>query len=93
MIIGTCKIYFRATWVTSLKDKRMILKSIISKVKHRFNVSIAEIEMQDAHHNGVIGFACVTTSTHHADEIIQNVINFIESNIEAEIYDIQIEII
>lgn len=93
MIIGTCKIYFRAPWVSSLKEKRMILRSIISKVKHRFNVSIAEIEMQDSHHNGVIGFACVTGNTNHADKIIQNIINYIENNLEAEIYDIQREII
>ncbi|WP_058486592.1 DUF503 domain-containing protein [Defluviitalea phaphyphila] len=93
MIVGTCKVYFRAPWVTSLKDKRMILKSIISKVKNKFNVSIAEIEMQDVHHNGAIGFACVTTNIHHADQIIQNVINFIENNIEGEVYDIKIEII
>ena len=93
MVIGTCKIYFRANWVSSLKEKRMIIKSIIGKVKHRFNVSIAEIEMQDSHHNGVIGFACVSSKTHHADEMLQKVINYIESNLEAEIYDIQIEII
>lgn len=93
MIIGTCKIYFRAVWVSSLKEKRMILRSIISKVKHRFNVSIAEIDMQDSHHNGVIGFACVTSETQHADQMLQNVINYIESNLEAEIYDIQTEII
>lgn len=93
MIIGTCKIYFRANWVSSLKEKRMILKSIINKVRHRFNVSIAEIEMQDSHQNGVIGFACVTQETQHADQMIQNIINYIENNIEAEIYDIEIEII
>ncbi|NLK21141.1 MAG: DUF503 domain-containing protein [Epulopiscium sp.] len=93
MIVGTCKVYFRAPWVNSLKEKRAILKSIISKVKHRFNVSVAEIEMQDSHQNGVIGFACVTGSMIHANQIVQNVIDYIENNIEAEIYDIQIEII
>ena len=33
MIIGTCKVYLEAEWVFSLKDKRMIVKSIIEKNK------------------------------------------------------------
>ena len=82
MIIGTCKVYLEAEWVFSLKDKRMIVKSIIEKTRHKFNVSIAEIENQDIHKSIVIGFACVTNEASHANSIIDNVINFIEKNTE-----------
>ena len=40
---------FTAEWVTSLKEKRMVVKSLVEKTKHKFNVSVAEIENQDIH--------------------------------------------
>jgi uncharacterized protein YlxP (DUF503 family) len=93
LIIGTAKIYLFANWVHSLKEKRSIIKSIISKVKHRFNVSIAEIENQDLHQSIVIGVACISTDKKHADSTIQNVLNYIEENTEAVVENIQTEVI
>ncbi|APF25882.1 DUF503 domain-containing protein [Clostridium botulinum] len=93
MIIGTAKIHLYANWVHSLKEKRMIVKSIISKTKNKFNVSIAEVEMQDIHQSIVIGIACVSNSTKQADSIIQNVVNYIEGNTEAIVQNIETEII
>lgn len=92
MIIGTAKIHLFANWVHSLKEKRMIVKSIIDKVKHKFNVSIAEIDDQDLHQSIVIGIACVSTSKRHADSMIQNVLNFIEDNTDAVLEDIETEL-
>ncbi|ENK0837665.1 DUF503 domain-containing protein [Clostridium botulinum] len=93
MIIGTAKIHLYANWVHSLKEKRMIVKSIISKTKNKFNVSIAEVEMQDVHQSIVIGISCVSNSTKQADSIIQNVVNYIEGNTEAIVQNIETEII
>ncbi len=92
MIIGTGKIYLFANWAHSLKEKRMVVKSIIDKTKHKFNVSIAEVDDQDLHQSIVIGIACVTTSTRHADSIIQNVLNFIEGNTEAIVQKIETDV-
>ena len=93
MVIGTGKVYLHANWVHSLKEKRMIVKSITAKVQNKFNVSVAEIEDLDLHQSIVIGLACVSNSTKVANSIIQSVVNFIESNTEAELLDYQIEII
>ncbi|ACQ53705.1 DUF503 domain-containing protein [Clostridium botulinum] len=93
MIIGTAKIHLYANWGHSLKEKRMIVKSVISKTKNKFNVSIAEVEMQDVHQSIVIGIACVSNSTKQADSIIQNVVNYIEGNTEAIVQNIETEII
>lgn len=92
MIIGSCKIYLEAEWVFSLKDKRMIVKSLVEKIRRKFNVSVAEVENNDIHKSIVIGIACVTNETSHADSIINNVINFIENNTDAVIVDIITEI-
>lgn len=93
MIIGTAKIYLYANWVHSLKEKRMIVKSIIAKVKHRYNVSIAEVENQDYHKSIVIGIACVSNTSTHANTVIQNVVDYIEGNTEAIIEKIDIDIL
>lgn len=93
MIIGTAKIYLYANWVHSLKEKRMIVKSIIARVKHRYNVSISEVENQDYHKSIVIGIACVSNTSKQANTVIQNVVDYIEGNTEALIEKIDIDIL
>lgn len=92
MIIGSCTVYLTADWCNSLKEKRMVVKSIIEKAKHKFNISIAEVDRQDVHKSIVIGFVCVTNQVRHADEIIDNVLNYIERNTDAVIDDVEREI-
>ncbi len=93
MIIGTCVVYMTADWVLSLKEKRMVVKSIVEKAKNKFNISIAEVDRQDIHKNIVIGFACVTNESSHANSIIENVLRFIENNTDAVIDDVKMELL
>ncbi len=93
MFIGVCTLYMKAEWVNSLKEKRMTVKSIIEKSKHRFNISIAEVDMQDVHKTIVIGFACVSNEKAHAERMVNTVIDYIENNCDAVIYDTETEIL
>lgn len=93
MIIGSCKVVLKTEWCFSLKDKRSVVKSLIEKIKHKFNVSVAEVDLNDVHQTIVIGFACVTNETAHANSIISNVLDFIEDNTDAVIEDYVIEIL
>ena len=93
MVIGTGKIYLYADWVHSLKEKRAIVKSIIDKVKNRFNISIAEVENLDMHKSIVLGLACVSNSTRHSDSCIQKVIEYIEQNTEVVVERIETKIL
>ena len=93
MIIGTCIIDLGIPWSESLKDKRMVVKSILSKVRNKFNVSAAEIDNQDMIKTATIGIACVSNEKAHANSIIDNAINFIESNTDASLENITLEII
>jgi len=88
MIIGTARIKLYVPWVHSLKEKRMVVKSIIAKIKNKFNVSIAEISDQDVHQTIILGIACVTDKADRSYSVINKVIQFIERNNEAEILDI-----
>jgi len=93
MIIGTMKITLHAPWVHSLKEKRMVVKSICGKAAAKFNIAISEVEDQDVHQTVVIGIACVTTAVSHCDSILDNVLEFIESNTEAEIVKVEREMV
>jgi uncharacterized protein YlxP (DUF503 family) len=93
MFIGTVKIKIHMPWVHSLKEKRMVVKSICAKVRNQFNVSIAEVEEQDIHQIAVLGFAGVAGDKAQADSIMDHVVNFIEGNTEGEIVSIERDII
>ncbi|SCG82970.1 putative protein ylxP ORF5 [Proteiniborus sp. DW1] len=93
MIIGACSVELMIYESNSLKDKRHVIKSIIGKIQSRFNVSIAEVDLNDTWKNSQIGFACVTNDTTHANQIISNVLKFIEGDGRVEIVDHRIEIL
>lgn len=93
VIIGSVIVKIYVPSVHSLKEKRMIVKSLIGKVRNKFNISIAEVNDNDIHQTIVIGFACVTVSTKHANSIIDTVLNFIDNNTEGDVIDIVREIL
>ena len=55
MTVGLLKIHIHLHGIGSLKAKRQIVKSLIGRLKSRFNFSIAEIEAQDSKSLAVIG--------------------------------------
>jgi uncharacterized protein YlxP (DUF503 family) len=76
-----------APWVHSLKEKRMIVKSIIAQLQNRFHVSAAEIDEQDTHQIIVIGIAALVPHNAMADSLMDEISVFVEENTEAEILD------
>lgn len=93
MFIAVCTMYFTAEWVTSLKEKRMVVKHIVEKAGHKFNISIAEVDKQDIHKSIVVGFACVSNEAVHAEKMMNNVIDFIENNTDAVTDNIETDIL
>lgn len=92
MIIEAATIKLYVPWVHSLKEKRMVVKSLINKTKNKFNISISEVDEQDIHQTIVLGLACVAGTVSHADSMIDSILTFIENNFEAEIIQVQREI-
>ncbi len=91
MVIGICKIALDLHGNSSLKGKRKVVKSVKDRVKHRFNVSIAEVEDHDFHQRAVLGMAVVSADSAHADSQIQTVSSFIAE--QALISDFQFELV
>jgi len=76
-----------APWVNSLKEKRMIVKSLVAKLQNHFHVSAAEVDEQDTHHIVVIGVAAIVPHNAMADSMMDEITEFVENNTEAEIID------
>ena len=81
-----------APWVHSLKEKRMVVRSVIAQLQNRFHVSAAEIDEQDTHQIIVIGVAAVVPHHAMADSVMDGISSFVEECTEAEILDEQREI-
>ena len=76
-----------APWVHSLKEKRMIVKSLVAKLQNKYHVSVAEIDEQDTHQIIVIGVATIVPHNAMADSLMDEISVFVEENCEAEILD------
>jgi uncharacterized protein len=93
MVIGVLKVILQTDEVFSLKEKRHIIKSLIERLKYRFNASVAEVEYNDTWKNAVIGIACVSNEAAHADSIMANIVNFVENDGRALLIDYSTETI
>ena len=87
MKIAVMTFRLRAEWVHSLKEKRMIVKSLVSKLQNKYHVSAAEVDEQDTHQIIVIGVAFIVPNNALADSIMDEISQFVEENTEAEILD------
>lgn len=88
MKIIIIKVKLRANWVHSLKEKRMVVKSLVKKLQNKFNISVSEFDNQDIHQSIVIGIAGICLDSRQADSTIDNIINYIYENTDAEIINI-----
>ena len=74
-----------APWVHSLKEKRMIVKSLVSRLQNRFHVSAAETDEQNTHQVIVIGVAAIVPHHALADSLMDEISLFVSENTDAEI--------
>ena len=80
MHIGVCTIELRLPGNGSLKGKRSVVKSIVSRVSREFNVSIAEVDAQDVWQRAVLGVVCVSVSAGYVHGLLEKVVQWIENN-------------
>jgi uncharacterized protein len=93
MVLGTGTFTINTDHCHSLKEKRKITKSILARVKNTYNVSIAEVDLNDVHSCAKIGFAFVGNDRRRINSNIDKMLEFIDDLSLAEIIDTQVEII
>jgi uncharacterized protein YlxP (DUF503 family) len=93
MVVGTLIIEFRLHDNRSLKGKRKVVRSMVDKVKHKFNVAVAEIGSNDKWQKIELGISTVGNDRRHIDASLNNILSYLESLYLAEIVDSKAEIL
>lgn len=93
MLIGICKINLYFSNSHSLKDKRNILKSIKTRIRNHYNVSVSEIDNHDLWKNAILGIVCVGNDKKYLNKILNEIILFLEKQNESQLINYEIIII
>lgn len=93
MHIGILTLELYLPGITSLKNKRQIFESLKGRISNKFNVSIAEIDAQEKWQRGIVGVVNINNNTHHIEQVLREVIKFVEGNYHCQLIDHQIEFI
>jgi len=83
---------FRAPWCRSLKDRRSALQPVLQKLRS-LNVSAVESGGQDCHTLFDLTVAAIAFSTAQADSMKESILNLAETATEAELYDVESELL
>jgi len=94
MNVGVCKVSLRLPENLSLKGKRGVLKSITTRVRSKFNVSVAEVDDQELWQLATLGICCVSNDKRYTNEVLSKVADFItDGRFGVEILGYEIEIL
>ena len=80
MLVGVMKAQMFLPGVSSLKEKRHIVKAVIGRLQSRFNVSISEVEHQDSHTSAVLGMAVVSNERAFIDQQLDAILHFMRND-------------
>ena len=79
MIVGVLTIELVIYASSSLKEKRFVVKSIKDKLKHKFNIAIAEIDYLDKWQRAKFGIVTVGNEYSHVENSIQKVFEYLDN--------------
>ena len=83
MHVGVCHIKLRLPENLSLKGKRRVLKSITTRVRNKFNVSIAEVDHCDNIRTSVLGVAMIAGETRFITSALSKIVEFLGGEVAA----------
>jgi len=90
MVVSMIQIIFEIPDVVNIKEKRRIIKSILDKMRQRFHLSAAEVDLQDSLAFSQIGGAIVSNSRAFGEKVLQKAFSMIEKETFVRIQDMKI---
>lgn len=78
--IGLLTLHLQLPGCNSLKEKRSIIKPILARLPREFNVSVAEVDRQDAWHEAVLACVLVSSDPTQTMRVLQQVLDYVENN-------------
>ena len=80
MIVGILTAQLHLQGITSLKQKRSIVKSLLGRLKSRFNISVSEVDHQDEKTSAVLGIAIISNDTRFINQQLDSIIDFMRGD-------------
>lgn len=93
MIVGLLTLDLHIPEANSLKSKRLIIKSLIDRIKNKFNVSVAEVGANNLWQRSVIGIAFVSNETVMINKVFEKIKNLVMDNHSLELIDATMELL
>lgn len=93
MIVGLLTLDLHIPEANSLKSKRAVVKSLIDRIKNKFNVSIAEVDAQNLWQRCIIGIAFVSNETVMINRVFEKIRTLIVNINSVELLDSNIELL
>ncbi|UCH45368.1 MAG: DUF503 domain-containing protein [Nitrospiraceae bacterium] len=93
MIVGLLTLDLHIPEANSLKSKRLVIKSLIDRVKNKFNVSISEVDAQNLWQRSVIGIAYVANETKIINQVFEKIRTLVLNTHSVEIINSTMEML
>lgn len=93
MIVGLLTLDLHIPEANSLKSKRMVIKSLIDRIKNKFNVSVAEVDANNLWQRSVIGIAYVANETLIINKVFEKIRTLVLSTHSLELIDSTMEML
>jgi len=77
--VGVCRLMAHLPESSNLKDKRQVSRSLTTRIRNQFNVSVAEVDDNDLWQRLTLGICCVSNDAAHANEMLSRVVSFVEA--------------
>jgi uncharacterized protein YlxP (DUF503 family) len=93
MFVGIARYDFLIPASGSLKEKRQVLRSLVSGLQSKYKVAVAEVEHQDLRQRGALGVCCVSGTSFQAKRVLHEVERYVRSQYAIEVLDVRIEVV
>ena len=90
MIVSMIQFVFELPDVENIKDKRRIVKSFRDRLIKKFNVSAAEVDLQESLRFTQIGVALVSNSVKYGEGVMNKILQFAEDEVPGRLHDVEI---
>jgi uncharacterized protein YlxP (DUF503 family) len=84
------QIIFELSDIYNIKEKRRIIRSVREKLRTRFHLSAAEVDLQDSLSFAQIGAALVSNSRDFGESVLNKALKMVEDDVPVRIYDVSI---
>jgi len=91
MVVGRLEIELHLPGSSSLKQKRVVVRSLIDRLRNRFNVAVSEVDHHDLWQRAALGIVTVSNDAKVVHSVLSHAQHFVEREPRAVVVDVRVE--